>query len=202
MTPDAAVLHDPDAHHERSSSDVKAAAATFSEADAAMARLADGDRSALRVVHDAVRPPMLRAAERLLGRGADAEDATQIALQKLFSQAADFDRSRRVVPWGVALTLFEARTLRRRAQRSRVDALDTGRFQALAAGDVSARDALEAAELVQLAEELVGTLSPDDRETLRDVLAEHEEGRGAAFRKRKQRALERLREAWRLMHGS
>jgi hypothetical protein len=56
--------------------------------------------------------------------------------------------------------------------------------------------------VLQLAEELVGTLSPDDRETLRDVLAEHEEGRGAAFRKRKQRALERLREAWRLMHGS
>jgi len=202
MTPDAAAFHAPDARHERSASDVKAAASSFSEVDEAMARLADGDRSALRVVHDALRPPMLRAAERLLGRGADAEDATQIALQKLFSQAADFDRSRRVVPWGVALVLFEARTLRRRAQRSRVDALDTGRFQALAAGHVSARDALEAAELVQLAEELIGMLSNDDRETLRDVLAEHEEGRGAAFRKRKQRALERLREAWRLMHGS
>ena len=202
MTPDAAVLHAPDALHERSASDVKAAASSLSEADEAMARLADGDRTALRTVHDAVRPPMLRAAERLLGRGADAEDATQNAMQKLFSQAADFDRSRRVVPWAVALALFEARTLRRRAQRSRVDALDTGRFQALAAGNVSARDALEAAELVQLTEELVGTLSSDDRETLRDVLAENDEGRGAAFRKRKQRALDRLREAWRLMHGS
>jgi len=170
-------------------------------ADEAMARLADGDRRALRAVHDAVRGPMLQAAERILGGGAEAEDATQNALQKLFAQAADFDRSRRVVPWAVALAVFEARTLRKKTQRRKVDAVDTGRFQALAASEAKAPELLERAELQALVEGLVGQLSEADRETVRDVLAENEDGRGPAFRKRKQRAIERLREAWRLLNG-
>ena len=169
--------------------------------NAAMARLTDGDRGALRLVHDGVRGPMLRAAERLLGVGADAEDATQNALQKLFLQSADFDRRRRVVPWAVALAIFEARTLRRKVQRRKIDALDTGRFQVLASGAGLADEALERAELLRLAADLVGELSEADRDTIVEVLAEREDGRGGAFRKRKQRAVERLREAWRLMHG-
>ncbi len=172
-----------------------------SAADEAMARLADGDRCALREVHDAVRGPMLQAAERILGSGAEAEDAAQNALQKLFAQAADFDRSRRVVPWAVALAVFEARTLRKKTQRRKIDAVDTGRFQALAAAEAEAPELLERAELQAVVEGLVGQLSEADRETLNDVLAENEDGRGPAFRKRKQRALERLREAWRLLNG-
>jgi DNA-directed RNA polymerase specialized sigma24 family protein len=179
----------------------RAAAFVRSEADEAMARLADGDRRALRLVHDAVRPSMLEAARRILGPGPDAEDATQNALHKLFAQAADFDRARRVVPWAVTLAVFEARTLRRQHQRRKVDALDTGRFAALASGGEAAPELLEAAEIVRLVEGLVGALSEADRATLGDVLAENEEGRGPAFRKRKQRALERLREAWRTLHG-
>lgn len=174
---------------------------TRDAADEAMARLADGDRRALREVHDAVRGPMLRAAERVLGGGEEAEDAAQNALQKLFAQAADFDRSRRVVPWAVALAVFEARTLRKKTQRRKVDAVDTGRFQALAAEEAVAPELLERAELQALVEGLVGQLSEADRETVRDVLAENEDGRGPAFRKRKQRAFERLREAWRLLNG-
>jgi RNA polymerase sigma-70 factor (ECF subfamily) len=178
-----------------------AAASSRSAADEAMSRLADGDRLALRTVHDAVRPPMIEAARRILGPGPDAEDAAQSALHKLFSQAADFDRARRVVPWAVALAVFEARTIRKQHQRRKIDALDTGRFAALASTGESAPELLEAAELVSLVEGLMGELSEADRATLNDVLAENEEGRGPAFRKRKQRALERLREAWRTLHG-
>ena len=170
-------------------------------ADEAMARLADGDRRALREVHDAVRGPMLLAAARILGGPAEAEDATQNALQKLFAQAAEYDRTRRVVPWAVALAVFEARTLRKKRERRKVDAVDTGRFQALAASEAKAPELLERAELQAVVESLVGQLSEADRETLNDVLAENEEGRGPAFRKRKQRAVERLREAWRLLNG-
>jgi len=202
MTPDAAAFDVSRAPEPGVASDAKAVALSFLEVEEAMARLADGDRAALRVVHDAVRPPMLRAAERLLGRGADAEDATQNALQKLFAQAADYDRARRVVPWAVALVLFESRTLRRQHQRRKADPVDTERFQSLAATDTTASDMLENAELLRLAEDLMGTLSDADRQTLSEVLAEREDGRGSAFRKRKQRAIERLRDAWRLMHGS
>jgi len=177
------------------------AAALRSEADEAMARLADGDRRSLRMVHDAVRPPMLEAARRMLGPGPDAEDATQSALHKLFSQAADFDRTRRVVPWAVALVVFEARTIRKQHQRRKIDALDTGLLAAHASGGEGAPELLEGAEIVRLVEGLMGGLSESDRATLSDVLAENEDGRGPAFRKRKQRALERLREAWRTLHG-
>jgi DNA-directed RNA polymerase specialized sigma24 family protein len=177
------------------------AAAPRSEADEAMARLADGDRRSLRAVHDAVRPAMLEAARRILGPGPDAEDATQSALHKLFAQAADFDRARRVIPWAVALVVFEARTIRKQHQRRKIDALDTGRFAALASGGEAAPELLEGAQIVRLVEGLMGGLSEADRGTLNDVLAENEDGRGPAFRKRKQRALERLREAWRTLHG-
>jgi RNA polymerase sigma-70 factor (ECF subfamily) len=196
MTNAVAVARAPEALPEP-----RAAASVRSAADDAMARLADGDRRALRVVHDAVRPPMLEAARRILGPGPDAEDATQSALHKLFSQAADFDRARRVVPWAVTLAVFEARTIRKRQHRRKIDALDTGRFAALAASGEGAPELLESAEIVRLVEGLMGELSEADRDTLRDVLAENEEGRGPAFRKRKQRALERLREAWRTLHG-
>jgi DNA-directed RNA polymerase specialized sigma24 family protein len=196
MTNAVAVVPAPQALQEP-----RAAASVRSAADEAMARLADGDRRALRAVHDAVRPAMLEAARRILGPGPDAEDATQSALHKLFSQAADFDRARRVVPWAVALVVFEARTIRKQHQRRKIDALDTGRFAALASGGAAAPDLLESAELARLVEGLVGELSEADRATLSEVLAENEEGRGPAFRKRKQRALERLREAWRTLHG-
>ncbi len=185
----------------RVNADARETALVPSAADAAMVRLADGNRAALREVFEAVRAPMTRAAERLLGRGPDAEDATQAALQKLFEQAADYDRSRRVVPWAVALTVFEARTIRKRHVRQKVDAIDTGRFQAIAQASAGAPELLEAAEMRAVLESLVDCLSEADRETVLEVLAGINEPRGSTFRKRKQRAVARLREAWRLLYG-
>jgi RNA polymerase sigma-70 factor (ECF subfamily) len=181
--------------------EARAASSLLSPVDEAMARLADGDRRALREVHDAVRLPMIEAARRVLGPGPDAEDAAQNALHKLFAQASDYDRRRRVLPWAVALVVFEARTIRKQHQRRRIDALDTGRFAAIASGSAAPEELLGEAEVARVVEGLVGALSEADRATVRDVLAENEEGRGPAFRKRKQRALERLREAWRTIHG-
>jgi hypothetical protein len=52
---------------------------------------------------------------------------------------------------------------------------------------------------------LFETLSPADRETLEQTFTEEVEGRsgasGPTLRKRRERALRRLREAWRLLYG-
>lgn len=57
-------------------------------------------------------------------------------------------------------------------------------------------------ELEEGAAGLLGTLSALDRETILAMVHEREGRGGATFRKRLQRALVRLRSAWRLGYGA
>jgi hypothetical protein len=91
----------------------------------------------------------------------------------------------------------ECRTLRRRRQRRREDPI-----AAAAAGRPSGaltpeEDVIEH-DLARAAREVLASLPPGDRETIVAALADRsgEPPRGAAFRKRLERARRRLREAW------
>lgn len=163
-----------------------------------MARLADGDRTVFGEVYGGLRPLLVALARKLLGSGADADDAAQQSLVKLFERAGDFDRDREVVSWAFAICAWECRTIRKRGQRRREIDLE-GAPEEFASetpeSETIARD------LEQAAAEILGTLPANDRETLRAVL-EDVGPAGATFRKRKERALARLRAAWRRVHGS
>ena len=74
--------------------------------DAAMLRLADGDRSASSSVFSALWPELVTFAERALGKGPDADDAAQQALEKIFAQAADYDPGRSALAWALAITAW------------------------------------------------------------------------------------------------
>src|SRR5689334_6702592 len=81
-----------------------------------VARVAEGDRDAFHPLFEALWPVVRRFAERSLG-GADAEDAAQNALVKIFARASELDPARPALPWVIAIAASECRTLRRRAGR-------------------------------------------------------------------------------------
>lgn len=62
-----------------------------------MARVAGGDRDAFRVLTRRLHAPALRLATKVLGDAAEAEDAVQTALVKLWTQAERFDGSKGTV---------------------------------------------------------------------------------------------------------
>ena len=166
-----------------------------------LVRLADGDRSAFDPLFQTLWPLLRRFAARLLPNSVDAEDAAQQALMRVFGRAGEFDRQRDALTWIFGIVAWECRTVRRKAVRRREDPLLEGI-------DLAARTDSGEAELVErnllaAVHELLGSLRPQDVETI--LLAfrgRRPIGGGAAFRKRLERALKRLRDAWRLKHGT
>lgn len=167
-----------------------------------LARLADGDRAAFRPVFDLAWPEVQTVARRMMRAAADADDAAQSALCKLFERASEFDPARDALAWIVGIASYECLTLRKKAARRK----EHGGTDALEAVADEARDpearAIDA-ELEAVALAVLGTLEARDRETLRVVMfgdsARDVEGAVApsTFRKRVERALVRLRAAWR-----
>lgn len=86
--------------------------------DALMARLADGDRSAFDPIFRAFHPRALRLA-RLRLEEADALDAAQSALEKVFSRAGEYTPGRPVLPWFYAVAANEIHAVARRARTAR-----------------------------------------------------------------------------------
>ncbi len=158
-----------------------------------MARLQEGERAAFAPVYAALRPLVLGYAAKIVGE-TDAEDVAQASLMKLFEQSVRYDPERDAVAWALTLTTWEARTHRRKVTRRREDA----EAPPEPATD-DADDRIVEAILVREAQAVLETLSDRDRETLRMAFAER--GSGATFRKQKERALSRLRRAWKVIHG-
>jgi len=73
---------------------LKAMEATELADDALMARIAHGDRVAFRMLTGRLYGPALRVAVKVLGDRAEAEDAVQAALVKLWQAASRFDAQR------------------------------------------------------------------------------------------------------------
>jgi RNA polymerase sigma-70 factor, ECF subfamily len=162
-----------------------------------MVRLANGDRHAFDPVYLALWPIVRRFAERLLGGSADAEDAAQGALVNVFARISELDPERDALAWVLGVTAYECKTLRRKRQRRREQPLPVYEDASAEATpeELAVNRDLEAAAL-----ELLGTLRPADIETLRALML-GQRPPGPTFRKRLERALERLRAAWSSRHG-
>jgi len=164
--------------------------------DALMARLAEGDRSAFTLVFSRLWPPTLRLCQSLLKNEADASDAAQEAMQKILERAGDYDSSRRAMPWALALAGWECRTLQRKRSRRR-EVLDDREHQRTGGDE---EEAFVKRELAEAALAAMGELSEADQETLLATFAE-EAPAGATFRKRRERALTRLRNTLKRLYG-
>ena len=164
----------------------------------AMVRLSDGDREPFAILVDALWPVILSFVERGVGRGADAEDVAQEVFVKICARIANFDRTRDGLSWAFGIASYEIMTHRRRRQRLR-EVYDESLVAALPDGAASHEDLLLAGEETLVLAHLLEGLSTEDRTSL--GLDGAPPTTDATRRKRKQRALDRLRRMWRHVHG-
>jgi RNA polymerase sigma-70 factor (ECF subfamily) len=166
--------------------------------DTLMARLADGDRSVFSLVFKRLWTPTHRLCLGLLKNDADASDAAQEAMQKILERASDYDRKRPAMPWALAIAAWECRTLQRKRFRRREVSDEATEEQPGEHPEV----ALVNRNLAEAALAAMGELSETDRETLvATFLDEVAPATGATFRKRRERALTRLRTMFRSLYG-
>jgi RNA polymerase sigma factor (sigma-70 family) len=164
-----------------------------------MVRFSDGDREAFRAVFDGLWPPLLSLARGMGLPLPDAEDAAQKALLRVFAQIADLDPQRDGVAWAMTLAAYEVLTLRKQRSRRREDAgevLEGARDERVGPEELTQR-----AELQRHLRDAIGALQDKDQQALAEVLADGEPCSGETARKRRYRALERLRAWWWRTHG-
>ncbi|MBN2196724.1 MAG: sigma-70 family RNA polymerase sigma factor [Polyangiaceae bacterium] len=166
--------------------------------DTLMARLAGGDRSAFTPVFEELWEPTQRLCRSLLKNEADAADAAQEAMQKIFERASQYDPARPTMPWAMAIAAWECRTLaRRRTRRREVDEADTPPREA-----ENAEEDFVQRELCGVALRALGELSDLDRDTLVATFWEEAASvAGPTLRKRRERALDRLRKTFRRLYA-
>jgi RNA polymerase sigma-70 factor (ECF subfamily) len=165
--------------------------------DALMARLADGDRAVFTRVFEGLWGPISRLCTTLLENDADAADAAQEAMQKILERASDYDKGRPALPWAMAIAAWECRSLsRKRTRRREVDG--TGHDPA---GEHSEQELVQR-DLTAAAVAALGELSETDREALIATFWDEAASvSGATLRKRRERALDRLRKIFTRLYG-
>ena len=145
--------------------------------------------------------PLLRGFARRFLSPEEADDAAQEALLRIFRRASEFDPGRDALAWTLGVAAWQVRTHRTKTRRRREEPAD-----ALPERETSAASPEEeaaAAELTAALDRALAELSPDDAATLLAYArGERPDLPGATFRKRVERALDRLRARWRIRHDS
>jgi RNA polymerase sigma-70 factor, ECF subfamily len=163
-----------------------------------MIRLADGDRQAFEPIFEATWPLAHRLAIRTLGSTPEAEDVAQHALMKVFSRATEFRADGDALSWILGITSYECKTARNKTLRRREEFDKDETIEQAALGVPTAEEQLLHRDMDRGLEEVLHELSPQERETI--LIAIHDLERpnipAATFRKRLQRAMDRLREKW------
>lgn len=168
------------------------------ELDQLVARLADGDRSAFAPAFRLLWPPALRLCRSMLKNDADAADAAQQAMEKVLQRASEYDRQRAALPWALAIAAWECRTILRKSSRRREVSAELAPERVVEGADAD----FEHHQLLQNVSLIVGELSANDRETLLAAFREESDvAMSATFRKRRERALKRLKAAFRSLYG-
>jgi RNA polymerase sigma-70 factor (ECF subfamily) len=166
----------------------------------ALVRLADGDRSAMPVLVAELWPVLFAFAQRGLGDRQDAEDVAQEVLFRISSRIPEFDRTRDAVSWAFGIATFEVMTQRRRLHRRRESFNPSGVAEANEASDSAEEEALRS-ELRVVLTEALGALSAEELRLLGLDETVPATAASPATRKRRQRALERLRLVWSKLYG-
>ncbi|HEY6929039.1 MAG TPA: sigma-70 family RNA polymerase sigma factor [Thermoanaerobaculia bacterium] len=162
--------------------------------------LAEGDRAAFDPLFRRLWPLVRGFARRCLP-ASEADDAAQEALLRLFSRASEFDPRRDALSWVLGIASWQIRTHRTRSRRRREEPSESEPERPDTAP--SPEEAAIARDTGAALERALAELSPRDAATLIAYAREEPPGLPAAtFRKRVERALDRLRTRWRTDHGS
>lgn len=163
-----------------------------------MARLASGERAAFNRVFELLWGPVLRFCEGVLKNHADAADAAQEAMYKILERASDYDKTRPAMPWALAIAGWECRTVLRKHVRRKED----GHVVVEAIASDNPREQLIERSLTDAATTALGTLSDVDQEVLIATFWDEAASvSGATLRKRRERATDRLKKAFRRLYG-
>jgi RNA polymerase sigma factor (sigma-70 family) len=170
--------------------------------DLDMARLARGERAVFSSVFCALWPVVRAFCRKRAGSDPDADDVTQLVMEKIFASAARYDPKRPALPWVLAIASWECKSFQKRRSRKREDRLDAA--PEMQTPEPSPEDSLMLRELEQAACSALERLSPDERQAV--VVGLSGEARpiavpAATFRKRRERAFRRLRLFWRKLNG-
>jgi RNA polymerase sigma-70 factor (ECF subfamily) len=161
-----------------------------------MARLADGDRDAFAFVFGRLWPALRRFSNGALGDAAEADDVAQRALLSIMTRASEYDAGRDALAWAIGIAAWECRTARRRRERRRESAVPPD----LIAAAPSPEDIAIEQDLRRAVEDALGELDERDRVALGWTTAT-DATPASTLRKRRQRALVRLRAAWSRLHA-
>lgn len=171
---------------------------TAASLDDLMKQLADGDRSVFRSVFELLWSPVLRLCQGMLRNPADAADGAQQAMTKILERACDYDPARPALPWALAVAAWECRTIQRAIWRRR-ESPEEGAPEPATGGS---EEMFVTHELCGVAMVALGELSQADQEVLRATYWDCAlAGSDAALRKRRERAVNRLRKAFRRLYG-
>jgi RNA polymerase sigma factor (sigma-70 family) len=143
--------------------------------------------------------PLLRGFARRFLPAEEAEDAAQEALLRIFRRASEFDPGRDALAWALGVAAWQVRTHRTKARRRAEQ--DAGTLPEREDSAASPEQQAAAGELAAALERALADLPPGDAATLMAYArGERPDLPGATFRKRVERALNRLRARWRIRH--
>jgi RNA polymerase sigma-70 factor (ECF subfamily) len=168
----------------------------------AMEMLARGDRSQFAFIFSELWPLLSRTCTEWLNDADDGEDAAQRALITLMSRSPEYRAGDSCVGWALTLAMWECRTTRRRRQRSRLRPMEEA--SDYASGEPSPEAVVALRQMTTLARGVFDELSAAEQRLVAEAVLGESGGEGpvpAVVRKRKQRALDRIRELWRRIHG-
>jgi RNA polymerase sigma-70 factor (ECF subfamily) len=164
-----------------------------------MVRFADGDRSAFDLLFAKLWPVLLAYTSRALSSSAEAEDAAQASLLKIFARVVDFERERDAVSWAYGIAAFEVLTLRKRQQRRRESG--SVKLHDVESTELSPERHVEERSVQQVILQLASELSERDQLALELEFSDSGNRLDETERKQRFRALQRLRDAWRKLNG-
>lgn len=169
----------------------------LSDLDPLLKALSEGNRDVFSRVFELLWQPILRLCVRLMGES-DGADVAQASMINILERANEYDWHRPALPWALGIATWECRTQLKRRQRLR----ETTEEKPRESDDGAAADEQEQRVLLAAAMEAMETLSEADQQTL---IATYWETAtpvtGATLRKRRARALTRLRDAFRRLYG-
>lgn len=145
-------------------------------------------------------PVLLSYAERGLRDAQAAEDVAQEVLFRISSRISEFNRTRDPLSWAFGIATFEIMTQRKRRLRRR-ETFVVGALPEAVTSTPSVEETVIQAELHAALADALGQLSSEDTEHLGLLEAARPGPASPAMRKRRQRALERLRTIWRNIYG-
>jgi RNA polymerase sigma factor (sigma-70 family) len=170
----------------------------------AIVRLALGDREAFTMVFDGLWPTLVTFMDRAMPGHHEREDLAQRTLLNVFSRISEFDVTRDGVAWVFGIASYEVKTLRRQLQRRRETADADSAIGELAEDPARSPEEIAIHRDLQTAlTEALGALTPAERAVLmgEEEQREHAGVSASAWRKRRQRALDKLRTIWGKRHA-